>query len=93
MKNADSYNFLLNNKYSFIDVTVVDNLEKRNRFLLTYNFINLVNNSRIFLNSRINLYSTVPTLSNAFKGAIPAEREVYDMYGVFFQDMVIYEDF
>ena len=85
-KNANSYNFLEKNNFAFIDVTAIDNLEKRNRFSLVYNFINYHYGTRIFLTAQLNAYSSVPTFSNTFKGALTAEREVFDMYGIFFQD-------
>lgn len=86
LPESGSYNFLKQNKFSFIDATVVDNLERKNRFLLTYNFFNYYTKTRIYLNSNLNLYSKTPTMSNIFHGAETAEREIYDMYGVFFQD-------
>ena len=85
-KNPSSYMFLEKNNFAFIDVTAVDNLEKKNRFSLIYNFINYHFSTRIFITAQINAYAAIPTLSNVFKGALTAEREVFDMYGIFFQD-------
>ena len=84
--NFDASNFLKNNKLSFIDSTVIDNLDRKNRFLLSYNFIDYVTNSRMFLNVLLNIYTTILTMSNTFAGAEIAERETFDMFGIFFQE-------
>lgn len=86
LKNTNSFSILEKTDFAFLDVTAVDNIENKNRFLLTYNFIKYSNSTRLFLNTNLNSYTGIPSMSKHFRGALTAEREVFDMFGIFFQD-------
>ena len=71
---------------NFIDATAIDTLEKKNRFSVIYTLIHFSIKNRIFLilpllNPNIISY----TASRIFAGALAAEREIFDMFGLFFQ--------
>jgi NADH:ubiquinone oxidoreductase subunit C len=70
----------------FVDATAIDTLEKKNRFSLIYTLINFTKKSRIYLMVPLlspNIISY--TASKIFSGAIAVEREIFDMFGLFFQ--------
>ena len=54
------------------------------RFQLIYNFLSFKNNNRISLNIEIGEFSSIETLSFIFKSANWLEREVWDLFGIFF---------
>lgn len=67
-----------------VDIAGVDFPHRNNRFELVYNFLSIVNSTRIKVKTYADEVSPVPSLSDLFKSSIWFEREVYDMYGVFF---------
>lgn len=54
--------------------------------MLTYNFISHQQKIRFFLNKNLKMLAETRTKSNYFQGAITGEREIYDMFGIFFID-------
>jgi len=67
-----------------VDLTAVDFYYKKSRFKLVYIFLNLYNNKRIALSTvpyNNMLISSISFLHNSFNWA---EREVWDMFGLFF---------
>ncbi len=69
-----------------IDITAVDYPEKYNRFKIVYLFLSHENNLRILLNINIEEKTSVPSISKIFPSANWMEREVFDMYGISFED-------
>ena len=69
-----------------IDITVVDYLEKSQRFKVVYLFLSHEYNQRIILSYSINENEIIPSLTNIFPSSNWMEREVFDMYGVSFKD-------
>ena len=69
-----------------IDITVVDYPEKPKRFKVVYLFLSHEFNQRIILNYLINENEVIPSLTSVFPSANWMEREVFDMYGVYFKD-------
>lgn len=84
-----------------IDVTCVDWLDSReNRFEVVYNFMSLVNNTRLCL--KVSLSEDKPevaSLVSLWNSANFLEREVFDMYGIKFtghpdlRRILMYEEF
>jgi len=66
------------------DITAVDFPTKDNRFEVVYNMLSVRYNSRIRVKTYADEATPVPSVTGLFEGALWYEREVYDMYGVFF---------
>jgi len=69
-----------------IDITAVDYPEKEKRFKIVYLLLSHENNFRIVININIEGKTSVPSITKIFPSANWMEREVYDMYGIFFED-------
>ena len=69
-----------------IDITVVDYPESSKRFKVVYLFLSHEFNQRIILSYQINDNEIIPSLTSVFPSANWMEREVFDMYGVYFKD-------
>jgi NADH/F420H2 dehydrogenase subunit C len=85
-KNVDSQVLQL------IDLTAVDMLNSTERFVLVYQLLSLRYNIRIqlkiFIEKKINsLFSEiVPSCTSIFRSAGWLEREVWDMFGIYFSE-------
>ena len=69
-----------------IDITAVDYPEKEKRFKIVYLLLSHENNLRVVINVHIDEKIIVPSITKIFPSANWMEREVFDMYGVFFKD-------
>ena len=69
-----------------IDITAVDYPSNEKRFKIVYFLLSHEFNQRIIISSFINDNEQVETLTNIFPSANWMEREVFDMYGINFQD-------
>lgn len=67
-----------------IDLFAVDYPSKSKRFFIYYNLTSLRLNFRVFFYTLAGEFDFVQSLTSVFKGANWLEREVWDMYGVFF---------
>ena len=67
-----------------MDITAVDFPTRANRFEVVYNLLSITHQSRIRVKTYADEVSPVPTATGLFNGANWYEREVWDMYGVFF---------
>ena len=78
-----------NNKCRFkqlIDITAVDYPEREKRFKMVYLLLSHENNLRILVNINIDEKAPVPSITKIFPSANWMEREVFDMYGVSFEN-------
>ncbi|EPE03887.1 nadh ubiquinone oxidoreductase subunit [Ophiostoma piceae UAMH 11346] len=66
------------------DITAVDFPTRDQRFEVVYNLLSVRHNSRIRVKTYADEASPVPSVTPLFDGANWYEREVYDMFGVFF---------
>jgi NADH dehydrogenase (ubiquinone) Fe-S protein 3 len=66
------------------DITAVDYPTRDQRFEVVYNLLSVRYNSRIRVKTYADEASPVPSITGLFEGALWYEREVYDMFGVFF---------
>jgi NADH:ubiquinone oxidoreductase subunit C len=71
--------------YLFVDCTGIDNVYFKNRQRIVYNVFNYRTFKRFLLYIKKTGLSIVNTVSTVFKGALFAEREVFDLYGVRFK--------
>ena len=69
-----------------IDITAVDYPEKEKRFKVVYLLLSHENNLRILVNINIDEKKLVPSITKIFPSANWMEREVFDMYGITFND-------
>ncbi len=90
--NKNNLTFLLNflkrhNLLSFdtlIGITVVDYPENFYRFELNYFLLSYKLNLRIIIKVLANDYSIIPSISLIYNSAVWYEREVWDLFGIFF---------
>lgn len=66
------------------DITAVDYPTRDARFEVVYNLLSVRHNSRIRVKTYADEASPVPSITSLYDGALWYEREVYDMFGVFF---------
>ncbi len=69
-----------------LDITAVDYPEREERFEVVYILLSLSQNQRIKVKLNVGEDVAVPTASTVFSSANWAERETWDMYGIYFSD-------
>lgn len=69
---------------SLMDIIAIDYLNNYNRFELVYNLLSVKYNSRIFVKIYLNDFLSVNSVSNLFFSSNWSEREIWDMFGIFF---------
>ena len=67
-----------------IDLTAVDYPERESRFDVVYLLLSMDTNMRMRLVAAVAVGQAVPSVSGLFMAANWAEREVWDMFGIFF---------
>ncbi|XDZ64585.1 NADH-quinone oxidoreductase subunit C [Alphaproteobacteria bacterium LSUCC0684] len=67
------------------DLTAVDYPSRSKRFELVYQLLSVRLNQRLRLVASVADGEIVPSVSHIFSSAIWAEREVWDMFGIFFR--------
>ena len=67
-----------------IDLTAVDYPERELRFDVVYLLLSMDNNMRLRLVAAVDASQSVPTITNLYMAANWAEREAWDMFGIFF---------
>ena len=70
----------------FIDITAVDYPNKKNRFEMVYIFLSIEFNLRIIIKFFINENASVDSITNLFPAANWYEREVWDLFGIAFNN-------
>lgn len=74
-------------KYNFLsDVCGVDFPQKEKRFEVVYNLYSVPNRWRVRLKIRVREGESVPSVTSVWSAANWMEREVYDMFGVKFDN-------
>ena len=69
-----------------VDVLGVDYPEREERFEIVYQFLSLKHNQRVRIKVATDEDTPVPSVADLYPSAVWYEREVWDMYGVFFAD-------
>ena len=81
LKNHNNLRFL-----QLVDICGVDYLNKKNRFEVIYNLLSLKYNCRLRIKVQTSELKPIPSVSLLFKSANWLEREVWDMFGIFFSN-------
>ncbi len=69
-----------------IDITAVDFPQKEKRFKIVYLLLSHENNLRAIINVQIEEKAILPSLTKIFPSSNWMEREVFDMYGISFNN-------
>lgn len=69
-----------------MNVTAVDYPSRPERFEIVYNLLSLTHNRRIRVKVTTDEQTPVPTVTGVFSSANWHEREVWDLFGVYFRD-------
>lgn len=68
------------------DLTAVDYPFKLNRFEVVYQLVSVRYNHRLILKCSVECTSSLPSITQVFSAANWYEREVFDMFGIFFSN-------
>ena len=69
-----------------LDVCGVDYPDREQRFEVVYNLLSLIHNNRIRVKINTDENGPVPSVAGVFSSANWWEREVWDLFGIFFLD-------
>ena len=84
--------FLQNNLNSqfklLMDISAIDNLgkSKRERFEVNYNLLSIKYKIRIQVKIAVDEFTSINTITSLYKAADWYEREIWDMYGLYFKN-------
>ena len=67
-----------------MDICGVDYPERPQRFEVVYNLLSLVHNNRVTVKVMLDDHSSIPSVSKVFSSADWWEREIWDLFGIFF---------
>ena len=67
-----------------MDICGVDYPERRKRFEVVYNLLSLVHNNRVTVKVMLDDNSSIPSVRKVFSSADWWEREIWDLFGIFF---------
>ncbi len=68
------------------DITAIDYPHRPERFLLVYQLLSVTNNNRIRILCPLAEQDSISSISKIYPSAMWAEREVWDMFGIFIDD-------
>lgn len=69
---------------TLIDLTAADYPDREERFEIVYNLLSLSQNHRLRVKVSASEETPVPSVASVYQSAVWYEREVWDLYGVFF---------
>lgn len=79
------FKFLINNNFSsLMDIWGADYPYREHRFEVNFLVLNFSTSYRVIIRVCTNEYLPIPTVSDIYSSANWLEREVWDMYGVYF---------
>lgn len=90
--SKDYLGFVLNifNKHTFLrykvitDICCSDFIDRAKRFEIDYNLLSIDYNSRLIISVSCDKLDVIRSITDIYLGADWLEREVWDMYGIFF---------
>jgi NADH-quinone oxidoreductase subunit C len=68
-----------------VEITAADYLPRDPRFEVVYHLLSTPNRMRVRLKVRVGVDGAVPTVQSVWRGAGWPEREVWDMFGIYFE--------
>lgn len=68
----------------FVDLSVVDIIKNKDRFVLVYQFLSYLFHNRFFLKINVNEFDKVYTICSLFPNVSWYEREAWDLFGIYF---------
>jgi NADH-quinone oxidoreductase subunit C len=68
------------------DITAVDYPDREQRFEVVYNLLSFTHNQRIRVKLAAGEDTPVPSVTGVFSAADWYEREIWDLFGIFFED-------
>lgn len=71
-----------------IDICGIDFIHSKERFEINYNLLSIKYSSRLHVKINVNEFIAVPSILKIFRNANWYEREVWDMFGIFFKNHV-----
>ena len=71
---------------SLVDITAVDYPERSDRFDIVYHFLSMYQNKRIRLRVAVREDEMLPSICDIHPSANWFEREVFDMFGIIFEN-------
>jgi NADH-quinone oxidoreductase subunit C len=69
-----------------VEVTAADYLPREPRYEVVYHLLSVPHRARLRVKVRVTSDGTVPTVQGVWRGAGWPEREVWDMFGIIFDD-------
>jgi len=79
--------FHVNFLYTLLsNISGVDLIEMKYRFAVVYEFLSIKNSQRITVKVFVNEITPVPSLVSIFRNSNWWEREIWDMFGIFFEN-------
>lgn len=72
--------------HGFITLTALDVISRQYRFEVVYSLLSVRYNNRILVKTYTDELNPIDSITGVFEGANWYEREVWDMYGVFFSN-------
>lgn len=69
-----------------LDIAAEDHPEKKNRFVVNYIISSLLYNQKLLLSVSSNSANYLPSITEIFKAAGWLEREVWDLFGIYFKN-------
>mgnify|MGYP005989585193 FL=1 len=81
LKNHNNLKFI-----QLVDLCGVDYIHKKERFELIYNLLSLKYSLRLKIKVKTTELQPIPSLNRVFQSSNWLEREVWDMYGIFFSN-------
>jgi len=77
-------NSIFLNFYSLLDIVVLDYPYKAKRFLLNYVFLSHKLGTRLIIKFSVTAFESIASVTSYYNAATWLEREVWDMFGIFF---------